>query len=231
MSSANKKKPAWEFIARNYRDPGGTDPVKRWLPHPDNARVICVVLYANGTPQQDLEEGMQDVFVRALTAFKRGARVPADLREMKAFCAAIAKKYAMATRRLNGRREQLGHDGICERDADEYTPLEYGAPERHDPVDTARHLDRQLEVLAGLCREGRMPEHGLAILAGLASNRSRREIALALGITERAVDGRTKTMVDNLRKRMGRLDPLPGMESLRAVVSRPGAIEALRRAG
>jgi len=229
MSPANKK-PAWDYIARSYRDPGGTDPVKRWLPHPDNARVICAVLFVNGLPEQELQDGMQDVFVRALTAFKNGARVPADLREMKAFCAAIAKRYVMATRRVNARREQLGHAGICEADADEYTPLEYGAPEQHDPVDTARHLDRQLGVLAGLCREGRMPEHGLAILAGLASNRSRREIASELGITERAVDGRTKTMLDNLRKRMGRLDPLPGMESLRAVVSRPGAIETLRRA-
>jgi hypothetical protein len=76
-----------------------------------------------------------------------------------------------------------------------------------------------------------MPEHGVAILEGIASNRSRREIASELGITERAVDGRTKTMLDHLRKRMGRLGPLPGMESLRVVVSRPGAIEALRRAG
>ena len=230
MSRANKK-PAWDYVARNYRDPGGTDPVERWLPHPDNARVICVVLYANGLPEQELEEGMQDVFVRALTAFKNGARVPADLRGMKAFCAAIAKKYAMASRRLNARRERLGHAGICEADADEYTPLEYGAPERHDPVDTARHLDRQLEGLAALFREGQMPERGLDILEGLAGNRSRKEIASELGITDRAVEGRMGTMLENLRKRVGRLGPVPEMDCLRLVVSRPGAIETLRRAG
>ncbi len=230
MSSADKK-PAWDFIARNYRDPGGTDPVKRWLPHPDNARVICVVLFANGLAQQDLQDGLQDVFVRALTAFKRGARVPADLREMKAFCAAIAKRYAMASRRVNSRREQLGHAGICEGDADEYTALEYGEPERHDPVDTERHLDRQLQVLAALFKAGQMPERGLDILEGIAGNRSRKEIACKLGITDRAVEGRMGTMLENLRKRVGHLGPVPEMDCLRLVVSRPGAIDTLRRAG
>jgi hypothetical protein len=126
--------------------------------------------------------------------------VPADLREMKAFCAAIAKRYVMATRRMNARRERLGHAGICEADADEYTPLEYGAPEQHDPVDTARHLDRQLQVLAALFREGQMPERGLDILEGIAGNRSRKEIAFELGITDRAVQGRMGTMLETLRR-------------------------------
>ncbi len=230
MSPANKKKTPYDFILLNYRDPGGTDPVKRWLPHPENARVICAVLYVNGLPEQELQDGMQDVFVRALTAFKNGARVPTDLRGMKAFCAAIAKKYAMATYRLNARRQRLGHAGICEADADEYTPLEYGAPERHDPVDTARHLDRQLQVLADLFREGRMPERGLDILERIAANRSQKDIAAEFGITWRAVAGRMGTMLENLRRRVGHLGPVPEMDCLRLVVSRPGAIETLRGA-
>ncbi len=230
MSSATKKT-QYDFIQRNYRDPGGTDPVKRWLPHPENARVICAVLYVNGLREQEIPDGMQDVFLRALTAFKGGARVPADLREMKAFCAAIAKRYVMATHRMNARRRQLGHAGICERDADEYTALEYGAPERHDPVDTARHLDRQLETLATLFKEGQMPERGLDILEGIAGNRSRKQIASELGISDRAVEGRMGTMLENLRRRVGKLGPVPEMDFLRLVVSRPGAIETLRRAG
>jgi DNA-directed RNA polymerase specialized sigma24 family protein len=204
-----------------------TDPIRRWLPHPENARAICAALYANGLPQQELQDGMQDVFVRALTAFRRGARVPADLREMKAFCAAIAKRYAMAARRTDARREQFGYAGTC--DPDEYTQVEYGAPEQHDPVDAGRHLERQLDALAQLFREGRMPEHGLEILEGLASDRSRKDIASDLGITDRAVAGRMGTMLEHLRKRLGRLGVLPGMDGLRLVVSRPGAIETLRR--
>jgi len=70
---------------------------------------------------------------------------------------------------------------LCEADADECTPLEYGAPE--------------------------------------------------LGITDRAVEGRMGTMLENLRKRVGKLGPVPEMDCLRLVVSRPGAIETLRRAG
>jgi hypothetical protein len=124
----------------------------------------------------------------------------------------------------------LGDAGICEADADEYTPLEYGAPEQHDPVDAARHLERQLEVLTALFHEGQMPDHGLDILEGIAANRSRKEIASHLGITHRAVQGRMGTMLENLRKRMGHLGPLPEMDCLRLVVSGPGAIETLRRA-
>jgi DNA-directed RNA polymerase specialized sigma24 family protein len=225
--SMNRKKPAFDFMQRNYRDPGGSNPIQRWLPHPENARAICAALFANGLPQQELQDGMQDVFLRALTAFRRGARVPADLREMKAFCAAIARRYAMATRRRDARRERFGYAGTC--DADEYTELEYGAPEQHDPVDAGRHLERQLEALAKLFREGRMPEHGLEILEGLASDRSRKEIASDLGITDRAVAGRMGTMLENLRKHMGRLGVAPGMDGLRLVVSKPGAIETLRR--
>lgn len=228
--STSKKTP-YDFILRNYRDPGGTDPVKRWLPHPENARVICAALYANGIREQELEDSMQDVFVRVLTAFKRGARVPADLREMKAFCASIARRYAMATLRMKSNRARLGDAGTCEKDADEYTQIEYGVPERHDSVDAERRLDRQLEVLAQLFHERRMPEHGLAILEGLACNRPRKKIASDLGISDHAVQGRVKTMLENLRRRMGGEGCPPGMDSLRLVVARPGAIDALRRAG
>jgi DNA-directed RNA polymerase specialized sigma24 family protein len=228
-AAANRKAAPWDYIARNYRDPGGTDPVKRWLPHPENARVICVVLYANGLPEQDVQDGMQDVFVRVLTAIKGGARPPADLREMKAFSAAIAKRYVMASRRVNARREQLGHAGICEGDADEYTALEYGAPERHDPVDIERHLDRQLEVLGALFKEGQMPERGIEILEGVASNRTLKQIASELGISESAIEGRMGTMLAKFRRGMGKLEVPPSMDGLRLVVSRPGAIDTLRR--
>jgi DNA-directed RNA polymerase specialized sigma24 family protein len=219
-----RKSTPYDFIQRHYRDPGGDDPIERWLPHPENARAICAALLANGMPQEDLEDGMQDVFVRALGAFGKGARVPADLREMKAFCAALAKKHAMATLRKAARRERLGYAGTC--DTDEHTPLAYGAPEQRDPVDAGR----QLEVLAQLFREGRMPEHGVDILEGVASRCSYEEIGSDLGITDHAVKGRMGTMRAAFRRRMARLGLLPGMDCLRLVVCRPGAIETLRQA-
>ncbi len=191
----------YDFITRNYRDPGGDDPVKRWLPHPETARAICGTLFVNGMPEQELQDGLQDVYVRALTAFgKPGTRVPADLREMKAFCAAIAKKHAMATLRKESRRERLGHAGICEEDADEHTPLEYGAPVQRDPVDAAR----QLEVAAQLFREGRMPEQGVDILEGVAEGRTHEEIAQQLRITADTVEGRMRMMRDRYRSRMAK---------------------------
>jgi hypothetical protein len=75
------------------------------------------------------------------------------------------------------------------------------------------------------------PAARAAPLEGIAGNRSRKEIASELGITDRAVEGRMGTMLENLRKRVGRLGPVPEMDCLRLVVSRPGAIETLRRAG
>jgi DNA-directed RNA polymerase specialized sigma24 family protein len=216
----------YAYIQRHYRDPGGDDPIKRWLPHPENARAICAALFANGVREQDLQDAMQDVFVRALTVFGKGtARIPADLREMKAFCAKIAKKHAMATLRKDARRERLGNAGVTELDADEYTPLEYGVPQQRDPVDCAR----QLEVLAQLFRERRMPEQGVDILEGLASGCTQPEIARDLGITDRAVEGRIGTMRDKFRARLARAGMLPGVDLL-LVVSTHGAIEALRRA-
>lgn len=217
----------YDFIQRNYRDPKGDDPIERWLPHPENARTICAALYANGMPQHELEDGMQEVFVRALrTLRKESARVPADLRAMKAFCADVARKYAISVLRMNTRRERLGHVGICEKDADEYTPLEYGAPVQRDPVDAGR----QLEVLAQLFREGRMPERGVDILEGVASGCTYREIGEDLGITDRAVEGRMGTMHEKFRERMIRIGLLPAIQPLEAVVSTPEAVEVLRKA-
>jgi DNA-directed RNA polymerase specialized sigma24 family protein len=224
MSTTRRKTRPYDFISRHHRDPGGDDPVARWLPHPDNARAICAALAANGMPEQDIEDGMQDVFVKALEAFRKGARMPADLREMKAFCAAIAKRHAVAATRKAARRARLGDAGPC--DADELAPLEHGAPERRDPVDAGR----QLEVLAQLFREGCMPEHGVDILEGVACGCSYEQIGAALGITDRAVEGRMGTMLAAFRKRLAQRGLLPGMRDLRLVVSRPAAIETLRRA-
>jgi DNA-directed RNA polymerase specialized sigma24 family protein len=224
---SNAKQTPYDFIQRNYRDPGGDDPIKRWLPHPENARAICRALLVNGMPEQDLQDGMQDVFVRALTAFSKGtARVPADLREMKAFCANIAKKHAMATLRKAARRERLGYVGTCEADADEYTPLEYGAPKQRDPVDASR----QLEVLAQLFRAGRMPEHGVDILEGVAAGCTHEEIALDLKLTADTVEGRMRMMRERYRRRVAKLGLLAGVQPLELLVSRPLAIETLRRA-
>jgi DNA-directed RNA polymerase specialized sigma24 family protein len=222
--STSKKTTPYDFIQRSYREPRTDDPVQRWLPHPEVARAICAALAAHGMRPQDLEDGLQDVYVIALTAFRSGkVQAPADLRAMKAYCATIAKNHARKTLRDAATRCQH-FAGSC--DPDEHTPLEYGVTSERDPVDARR----QLEVLAQLFREGRMPEHGVDILEGMASRCPLGTIAAALGISERAVEGRLKTMRGVYRARMVRLGLVPGAEPLLTTVSLPGAIESIRQA-
>jgi hypothetical protein len=214
----------FDFIQRNYREPKTDDPIQKWLPHPEVARAICAALALRGMLPRDLQDGLQDVYLTSLTAFRSGkVKVPADLRAMKAYCATVAKNHALKTHRDAAR--QCQHlAGSCE--PDEYTPLEYGVSRERDPVDR----ERQLEVLAQLFREGRMPEHGVDILEGIASRCRLEKIGADLGITDRAVEGRIGTMRDLFRARMVRLGMVPGVEPLLTIVSLPGAIEALRRA-
>jgi DNA-directed RNA polymerase specialized sigma24 family protein len=227
MNTNKTTQTPYDFIQRHYRDPGGDDPIKRWLPHPENARAICGALVALGTPYQDLQDAMQDVFVKALKAFrKEGACVPANLEEMKNFCAAIAKNQTKNALRNAARREKLGYVGTCDRDADEYTPLEYGAPVQRDPVDAGK----QLEVAAQLFREGRMPEHGVDILEGISAGCTYKRIAGELGITEDLAKWRMREMHRIYRTRMAKLGMLPGMTPLRVVVAQPSAISVLRKA-
>jgi RNA polymerase sigma factor (sigma-70 family) len=216
------KKPAWDFIARNYREPKTDDPIERWLPHPDVAKGVCGVLVAYGYTPNDLQDGLQDVYLKALRAFRR-IKPPTDLPGMRALCRKMARDMAIDRLRKAARRER-DFVGLCE-DPDEFTPLDYGAEQR-DPVDAAR----QLEVLAQLFREGGMPEAGVDILEGIASRCTMQEVAEELGITMWAVKGRLDTMRDSFRARMARLGLLPSMQCLRLIVSLPGAIETLRKA-
>jgi hypothetical protein len=62
----------YEFMAKHYRDPGGEDPIRRWLPHPEVARSACGALLANGVSRRDLEDRLQDVYVKVLTAVREG---------------------------------------------------------------------------------------------------------------------------------------------------------------
>jgi hypothetical protein len=132
-------------------------------------------------------------------------------------------RCALKTKSKAAKRSH-GFVGTC--DPDEYTPLEYGVTRERDPVDARR----QLEVLAQLFREGRMPEHGVDILEGIASRCKLKTIAKELELTDRAVEGRIGTMRDLFRARMVRLGLVPGVEPLLEIVSLPGAFETLRPA-
>jgi DNA-directed RNA polymerase specialized sigma24 family protein len=167
-------------------------------------------------------DGIQDVYVKVLEALRRGTLVIDDLRAMKALCAKVATNHAIDVLRKADKRKR---DFVGRCDADEYTPLEYGA-ERRDPVDTGR----QLEVLAQLFREGRMPEDGVDILEGVASRCTHEEIALDLGIPTDTVEWRVRVMRKAFRTRLAKLGMLPGMLPLRVIASATGAIEALRKA-
>ncbi|HTQ46926.1 MAG TPA: sigma-70 family RNA polymerase sigma factor [Polyangiaceae bacterium] len=220
MNTANK--PAWDYFTRNYREPKTDDPIERWLPHPEVAKGICGVLVAYGYTQNDLQDGLQDVYLKALRAFRR-IKPPADLPGMRALCRKMARDMAIDRLRKAGRRER-DFVGLCE-EPDEFTPLECGA-ERRDPVDAGR----QLEVLAQLFREGCMPEGGVDILEGVASRCTYKEVAEAHGITDELARWRMREMCRIYRTRMAKLGMLPGMMPLRVLVSMPTAIPALREA-
>ncbi len=142
---------------------------------------------------------------------------------MAALCAEIARNYAIDEARAASRRRR-DFVGPCE-DADQLAPLHYGKEQR-DPIDARR----QLEVLASLFREGRMPVYGVDILEGVASRCTYLEIGEELGLTARAVQGRMETMRDAFRARMARLGMLPSMQPLGVIVALPRAIESLREA-
>jgi RNA polymerase sigma factor (sigma-70 family) len=214
MKTPNPALPSY-FPTPKPADPGPL------LTHPDNRRVIEGTLLAQGTRRQDLQDAVQDVYVKALTSFQRSP-APPDLERMKAFCALIARNHAIdELRKADFRKRDLV--GTC--DPDEYTPLEYGAAQR-DPVDAGR----QLEVLAQLFREGRMPEDGVEVLEGVASGCTHAQIAEDLGINVDLVMYRLRTMRKVFRARMVKLCMLPGMLPLRLIVSSPAAIDTLRLA-
>jgi DNA-directed RNA polymerase specialized sigma24 family protein len=225
--STNRKstsKLPYEFIAEHYRDPGGEDPIRRWLPHPEVARAICGALLANGVGRHDLEDRLQDVYVKALDAFREGSAVAGpDLRAMKAFCATVARNLAIdLLREAEKRKRDLA--APCPRD--EYGLVEPEFTEPHERVDAARQLD----VLAVLFREGRMPRDGVAILEGVAAGCSHATIAQDLGISKDLVAWRMREMRRICRQRMAKLGLLGGMQPLRAVVCEPFAMTVLRAA-
>jgi DNA-directed RNA polymerase specialized sigma24 family protein len=193
-----------------------------FLTDPEVVDGIAGVLRASGVRKQDLQDGIQDVYLKVLTAFHKGAAVPDDAEGMRALCVTVAKNQVIDLQRRVARRKRF-HAAPC--DPDEYTPLEHGVEQR-DPIDAGR----QLEVLAQLFREGRMPEHGVDILEGVASRCTHEAIAADLAITPDLVDWRLRTMRKVFRGRMARLGMLPGMQPLRVIVSAPQAIPVLRRA-
>jgi DNA-directed RNA polymerase specialized sigma24 family protein len=159
-------------------------------------RAVRRVLVGNGWLEQDVPDGIGEVRLRAVLAFHRGVKPPETAKHMKAFCAKIARDYAVDCLRKKETRDRYS-PGLCE-DPDEHGPVPPSGEQR-DPVDAAR----QLEVAAELFREGRMPKGGVDILEGVASGCSYKEVGADQGITSNAVQGRLKTMRKLFRRRIG----------------------------
>jgi DNA-directed RNA polymerase specialized sigma24 family protein len=193
----------------------------RLLVDPLNQRTIDRTLRVNGWPTQNIEDGRQDVNAQAVAALQRG-HSPDTLDQMTAFCAKIARDHAIKVKQRAAKREQ---DFLGPCNPDEYCPLEYGAA-RRDPVDAGR----QLEALAQLFREGKMPEHGVDILEGVACRISHTKIANDLRISADSVKARMRQMRKVYRRRMVELKMWPGMDLLKLVSSTPHAAAMLREA-
>jgi DNA-directed RNA polymerase specialized sigma24 family protein len=189
------------------------------LVDPGIAKVIDRVLVANGVEWQDVEDGRQEVYVKALTSFQR-TEPPDTLEQMEALCVVIATNYAIDVARAAATRERNLVEGC---DPNELAPLGPPVP-RRDPVDTGR----ELEVLAQLFREGRMPEHGVDVLEGVACRCTHQEIALDLRIEPSVVKRRLHRMRTVYRRRMEKLGLLPNVTPLLVLVSTPSAVDVLR---
>ena len=141
---------------------------------------------------------------------------------MMALCSVIAKNHALDQLR-KAKTQKEDREAKCKRE-------EYGWVERErvtrDPVDT----ERQLEVLADLFREGRMPERGVDILHGLMLGCTFGRIAEAIGISEELAKWRMREMKRIFRERLEELGMLLRMKPLRLIVSEPSAIALLREA-
>jgi RNA polymerase sigma factor (sigma-70 family) len=200
------------------KDIMATNDASNLLTHPEVVGSIRGALCTYGFDRRDLDDGVQEVHVKALTAFRNGAEAPEDLPGMKAFCATIAKHHAIDVLRKEGARSRDLVDGC---DPDEHTPLDDGPPLRDD-------LDarRQLAVLAELFREGRMPDGGAEILESIAAGCTHEEVALDLCITPDTVKCRMRRMRSKLRARMAKLGMLSESLPLHVLAS-TRSLEAL----
>ena len=181
---------------KRLTDAQKNDPRLQLLSDDQLARLLRFVLRTNGYPGDELPDGVQEVRRRALAWFV-DHEPPADLAGMKTLCATIAKRYAISLRRkkeISDRYEGVLADG---QDADDYE-LPTPSGEQRDPVDAGR----QLELAAELFREGRMPEHGVDILEGVACDCTYQEVGDDLGLTARAVEGRMGTMRRLFKRRI-----------------------------
>ncbi|HEX8796074.1 MAG TPA: hypothetical protein VF765_34225 [Polyangiaceae bacterium] len=194
------------------------------LGHPEVVTAICGTLRVKGVSKQDLQDGLQEVYCRVLRFFRiKPDQAPTELPNMKAFCAVVARRYAIDQLRKAKRREK---DTEARCDRGEYGLVGRESVPRRDPVDTGR----QLEVLAVLFREGRMPEHGVEILEGVACGTQYGTIAEELGINEELVRWRLREMRRIYRSHMAKKGLLPAMQPLHVIVSNPSVISVLRQA-
>ena len=180
---------------KSLTDAQKNDPRLRMLVDRELEKLVQYVLRRHGYPAYELRDGLQEVRLRALEWFVHH-EPPGDLEGMKALCASIAKRHAIDCLRRKEGREARGHVGLCD-DADEHE-LPRPSGSQRDPVDAGR----QLEVAAGLFREGKMPEHGVDILEGVACACEYEEIGQDLGITADTVRGRLRTMRRAFRRRI-----------------------------
>ena len=168
----------------------------RWLTDAGVAKLIAKTLRVHGTPAGEIEDARQDVYVKVLVAIKDGP-APADLEQMKALCATIAERHAISALRKATVRAR---DMVAECEVDELEPLTASAQQR-DPVDAGR----ELEALAQLFREDRMPPDGVDILEGVACRCTHEEIALDLDIGANLVKWRLHQMRKAYRQRLVKL--------------------------
>lgn len=174
-----------------HRDPA----VARLLVDPRVDHAIRGVLGGHGWKRDDMEDGVGEVRVRVLSALARGAEAPRDVDAMKAFATKVGRDFAVDGLRKQRTAWKYTDGPTDEADKHSAPELEF---ETRDPVDARRALD----ATVALFREGKMPDKGVEILQGVADCGTYGEIAEQLSISDRAVQGRLKTMRRAVQRRL-----------------------------
>jgi DNA-directed RNA polymerase specialized sigma24 family protein len=165
--------------------------------HPEVVRPIKTTLRSFGVRKQDLEDGIAEVQTRTLE-YLRGKPLPTELEQWVALCVTITRSWRLDEKK-KAKTDRKYCEGLCE-DPDDRIGIEAGPGER-DAVD-ARRLIRELQKQFDA---GELPEKGDEILDCVQAGMKHTEIAVELGMTERAVRWRLERMRELFQARLVRL--------------------------
>jgi len=163
------------------------------LAHPHLVRAVRNTLAAGGIPDQDLDDAVADVQLRALERMQLEPS-PRELAGWNTLCETLAVVYAADARR---ERELRGRFEVpLVGDVDDYADGE--AEEAEHRVDHRRLA----ELLHTHLAEMSLPDVAFGILDGVANGMKRVDLSKEVGLSAVAVQGQLATLRRGFRARL-----------------------------